>query len=207
MNEPRTITRRRLLAVLGGGAAAAAGARYLSPSPHDRLTTAGLMTPGSVGPAADPNLHRLVVIEMSGGCDGLSLAVPFGDPRYYDLRARTAVTPDEVLKIDDRVGIRRSRVCTGEASRSSKVLARQIPMSRTSPCSIAGGQVTPRAELRWQQDSWVGCATRSATHPRQRPASRSGAARAERWLRIVRPPSRSRTSRPPQYSRQVMTPR
>jgi uncharacterized protein (DUF1501 family) len=105
MNESRTFTRRRLLAVLGGGAAAAAGARYLSPSPHDRLTTAGLMTPGSVGPAADPNLHRLVVIEMSGGCDGLSLAVPFGDPRYYDLRARTAVTPDEVLKIDDRVGL------------------------------------------------------------------------------------------------------
>ncbi|MBI4607035.1 MAG: DUF1501 domain-containing protein [Planctomycetes bacterium] len=47
----------------------------------------------------------LVVLQLSGGNDGLSTLVPYSDPAYG--RARSTIRVDEgaVLKIDDRVGL------------------------------------------------------------------------------------------------------
>lgn len=47
----------------------------------------------------------LVVLEMPGGNDGLSLAVPYGRGGYYDRRDQTAIAQDDVLRIDDEVGL------------------------------------------------------------------------------------------------------
>lgn len=48
--------------------------------------------------------RRLLVIEMAGGSDGLSMVVPYADPRYQSLRPRTAVDPAQVHRIDDALG-------------------------------------------------------------------------------------------------------
>jgi uncharacterized protein (DUF1501 family) len=48
--------------------------------------------------------NKLVVIQLSGGNDGLNTVVPFGDPTYYTRRPTLAVRPENVLKINDRVG-------------------------------------------------------------------------------------------------------
>ncbi|APA97495.1 hypothetical protein [Nocardia seriolae] len=55
--------------------------------------------------AAAPDKRKLLVIEMAGGSDGLSMAVPYADSRYRDLRRRTAIAADLVHAIDDRLGL------------------------------------------------------------------------------------------------------
>ncbi|MGH1490546.1 MAG: DUF1501 domain-containing protein [Acidimicrobiales bacterium] len=47
----------------------------------------------------------LVVVDLQGGNDGLSTLIPAGDPRYYDYRPSLAVADDEVLALDDEVGL------------------------------------------------------------------------------------------------------
>jgi len=47
----------------------------------------------------------LVVLQLSGGNDPLNTLVPYGDPLYYDNRPSVHVPEDQVLKIDDYVGL------------------------------------------------------------------------------------------------------
>jgi uncharacterized protein (DUF1501 family) len=54
--------------------------------------------------AADPGQRLLVVVEMGGGNDGMSMLVPYGMGRYYDLRPSTAVAESDVLGLDDEFG-------------------------------------------------------------------------------------------------------
>lgn len=46
----------------------------------------------------------LVVIELSGGNDGLNTIVPYGDDAYYRARPRIGIKPARVRKIDDHFG-------------------------------------------------------------------------------------------------------
>jgi len=47
----------------------------------------------------------LVLVEMSGGNDGLSTVVPYATGAYYDRRPNLAIPGDQVLAIDDQVGL------------------------------------------------------------------------------------------------------
>ena len=54
---------------------------------------------------SDHNDNRiLVVLELSGGNDGLNTLVPYGDDAYYRQRPTIGIKPDKVLKIDDHFG-------------------------------------------------------------------------------------------------------
>jgi len=73
------------------------------------LLGAGLALPfGAVRaalPAADSKRERiLVVLEMSGGNDGLNTVVPHADDLYYRLRPKLGIRPERVRRIDDRHG-------------------------------------------------------------------------------------------------------
>lgn len=121
-------TRRQMLAglALGGGAGAASWAIGRGGAPTDTpvpaAPAAGPATGASSPAAADPSLTAvdalpglltpapveqriLVVIELEGGNDGLSTVVPAGAGRYYDLRPQNSVASDEVLPLDDEVGL------------------------------------------------------------------------------------------------------
>ena len=86
------------------------------PQPPDRvirlrraLLGAGLglpfMPPAAAGTAAaGANERILVVLEMSGGNDGLNTVVPHADDIYYRLRPHIAIRPDRVRRIDERFG-------------------------------------------------------------------------------------------------------
>ena len=72
------------------------GVRSEVAAPSDPV---GRLVPGAV------DGRVLVIVDLQGGNDGLSTVVPAGDPRYYDLRPNLAVPEDEVLALDDEVGL------------------------------------------------------------------------------------------------------
>ncbi|MFQ5844096.1 MAG: DUF1501 domain-containing protein [Planctomycetota bacterium] len=47
----------------------------------------------------------LVVLQLSGGNDGLSTVVPFADPAYHRARRTIAIAEKDVLQLDDHVGL------------------------------------------------------------------------------------------------------
>lgn len=56
--------------------------------------------------AASPQGRRLLVlVELRGGNDGLNTAIPFADPAYARLRPRLAVAREQVVQLDERVGL------------------------------------------------------------------------------------------------------
>ncbi len=56
--------------------------------------------------AGDPNDERiLVVLQLSGGNDGLSMCVPFEDDAYYGARRQTAIAKKDALKLTDNLGL------------------------------------------------------------------------------------------------------
>jgi uncharacterized protein (DUF1501 family) len=52
-----------------------------------------------------PGQRTLVVVQLSGGNDGLNMVVPYGEGLYYDLRPELAIPADQVLPLDDRLGL------------------------------------------------------------------------------------------------------
>jgi uncharacterized protein (DUF1501 family) len=47
----------------------------------------------------------LVVINFAGGNDGLNTIVPFGMPEYYRYRPSLGIAPNDVLRIDNTIGL------------------------------------------------------------------------------------------------------
>jgi uncharacterized protein (DUF1501 family) len=47
----------------------------------------------------------LILIELKGGNDGLNTVVPFADNAYYQLRNSIGIKQDELIKLDDKVGL------------------------------------------------------------------------------------------------------
>jgi uncharacterized protein (DUF1501 family) len=66
--------------------------------------------PPAASPAT-PNSARadgppvLVVLQLSGGNDFLNTVIPYTDPLYFDFRKTVGVKPDQVLPLDNRLGL------------------------------------------------------------------------------------------------------
>jgi len=106
------IDRRRFLQlglVAGAGAVAASVSR---PGGAAAAGVAGAEARGDgVGQSAAPVATRqLVVIDMAGGNDGLSMVPPIGNGTYHDLRPRTALQDAAILPLSGSVGLHPSLV-------------------------------------------------------------------------------------------------
>jgi uncharacterized protein (DUF1501 family) len=64
--------------------------------------TAEAAAPGAVRRDQD---HILVVVEMTGGNDGLNTVIPYADDLYHKARPTLRFTKDQVVKLDDHVGL------------------------------------------------------------------------------------------------------
>ncbi|PTT02390.1 twin-arginine translocation pathway signal [Pedobacter sp. HMWF019] len=79
---------------------------------NSMLTAAGtLVVPAFIKPfealALDElTLYKnLVVVQLSGGNDGLNTVIPFGNDIYYQKRKNIAIKPQELIKLDDMQGL------------------------------------------------------------------------------------------------------
>src|SRR5258708_30364197 len=73
------------------------------------LVALGPTVPGflaSSARAAEPGKdHVLVVVEMTGGNDGLNTVVPYADDLYHAARPTIGLTREQVVRVDDHVGL------------------------------------------------------------------------------------------------------
>jgi uncharacterized protein (DUF1501 family) len=74
-------------------------------------TSAALTAQALQGTSMEKHPERiLVVLELSGGNDGLNTVVPHSDPAYYRARPRIGIPARDVLKISDDFGLHPSMV-------------------------------------------------------------------------------------------------
>ncbi len=57
------------------------------------------------GPSAEPGQRTLVVLELSGGHDAISELVPYGHEEYGKARKATRIKDDEVIKLNNELGL------------------------------------------------------------------------------------------------------
>ena len=65
----------------------------------------GFVARTAIGSEPDKEEPILVVVEMNGGNDGLNTVVPFRQSKYQHFRRRVRVEKQQVLKLDDEVGL------------------------------------------------------------------------------------------------------
>src|SRR5437762_3111355 len=76
-----------------------------------RRTTAALTAQALQGTSVEKHPERiLVVLELSGGNDGLNTVVPHADAAYYRARPRIGIPAKDVLKVSDAFGFHPSMV-------------------------------------------------------------------------------------------------
>jgi uncharacterized protein (DUF1501 family) len=92
-----TLTRRRFLVASGaaGAAALAVGAT---------VTVRDLLDAGEKDPLPTGS-GILVLVTLYGGNDALNTLVPYADPAYHDARPELAYAEQDVLHLDDQVGL------------------------------------------------------------------------------------------------------
>jgi len=74
-------------------------------------TSAALAAQELEGTSIEKHPERiLVVVELSGGNDGLNTVVPYGDPAYYKARPKLGIKEREVIKAADGFGFHPSMV-------------------------------------------------------------------------------------------------
>jgi uncharacterized protein (DUF1501 family) len=91
----------------------------MSPTRRDFLKTSGLVAWGltvptflgrtarAAGRAGTPGAKDtiLVVVQLTGGNDGLNTVIPYADPEYPKLRPTLKIAKDQVKKVNDALGL------------------------------------------------------------------------------------------------------
>jgi uncharacterized protein (DUF1501 family) len=102
------LTRRRFLLASGvvGAGALATGAAAIGIT--QLLQTAG-KDPGDgthrwMG-ASNRKINKVVLVTLYGGNDGLNTVIPYADPMYHAARPDLAYPPEQVLHLDDSLGL------------------------------------------------------------------------------------------------------
>src|SRR5215212_4359149 len=68
------------------------------------LAKTGLATPLPAAASTRASRGILVVVQLSGGNDGLNTVVPYADPLYRQLRPQLGVPDGEILPLNGEIG-------------------------------------------------------------------------------------------------------
>ncbi|MCG3124041.1 MAG: hypothetical protein GIKADHBN_02482 [Phycisphaerales bacterium] len=69
------------------------------------FTLPGFLARTARAAVAAPDDRILVIVQLTGGNDGLNTVVPFGDDRYHKARPTLRIAPDAALKLDGKGGV------------------------------------------------------------------------------------------------------
>ena len=72
------------------------------------LATTAMMIPGFLrasGSLVSTNGKKLVIVQLSGGNDGLNTIIPYRNDIYYKSRPSLAIKEDKVIKLNDELGM------------------------------------------------------------------------------------------------------
>ena len=94
-----TTSRRKFLASISAASAASMGLVSLSP------TAPGFLFESAAWGAERRGENVLVVVQLSGGNDGLNTVIPYADPAYQKARPSLGIGDGAVLKIDKELGL------------------------------------------------------------------------------------------------------
>ncbi len=76
---------------------------------YSALASASLMMPNFLKGLGQQNLHhqgkKLIIIQLSGGNDGLNSCVPYRNDIYYRSRMQLGIPQNKVLKLSDEMGL------------------------------------------------------------------------------------------------------
>jgi uncharacterized protein (DUF1501 family) len=109
-SQPRGVSRRGFLQGVGAASTVALAGGYLlkvaAPERVDALAGGAgypVLPPGSLGPFASN--RTLVVLELSGGNDSLSMVVPYASNAYRTARVDVAIKPSPATTLDSTIGL------------------------------------------------------------------------------------------------------
>jgi uncharacterized protein (DUF1501 family) len=107
--------------------------------------------------SADPD-NVLVVIQMSGGNDGLNTVVPYTDDAYQRARPTIAIDPKSVLPINDRIGWNPALAGLNELYKNGRVaLLQGVGYPDPNLSHFEATQIWETASpVRPQQYGWLG---------------------------------------------------
>ncbi len=133
------------IAVLGGS------------MPLALMRAAGAQPLPALGASIDPR-NVLVVIQMSGGNDGLNTVVPYSDDAYHRVRPVIGVAPNTVLKLDDRIGLNPALAALMELYKEGRVaLVQGVGYPNPNRSHFEATQIWETASPeRPQQVGWLG---------------------------------------------------
>src|SRR2546429_366358 len=104
---------RRAFLKVSMAAGAPAGLAAACPASAPLATTAAaepqaapvsaVQAPPPVSTPVPTDKRTLVVVQLSGGNDGLNAVVPYGNGLYYQLRPQIGIAADQVLHLNDQV--------------------------------------------------------------------------------------------------------
>jgi uncharacterized protein (DUF1501 family) len=69
------------------------------------VSVPGLWRRAAAAAGPGPDAPVLVVVELSGGNDGLNTVIPYREDAYHRARPTLRIAPDKVLKLDDALGL------------------------------------------------------------------------------------------------------
>jgi len=112
-HDPKAFTRRQFLA----RGVTLASASMTVPA-FIQSSAMGLPVPGELMSSMPgvPEDHVLVVVQLSGGNDGLNTVVPLGDPNYYNARPGIAIPESQALGLSRDAGLGLHPALTGMKS-------------------------------------------------------------------------------------------
>ena len=134
--------------------------------------------------AAPGKDNILVVLEMTGGNDGLNTVIPYADDLYHKARPTLRQTKDEVIRLDDHVGLHSGmqgfRPMWEQGSwRSCRASATRIRSARTSRRWTSGSRPIPTGTI---TTGWLGRAAAETDRPARAACRSCTSARAAcRW--------------------------
>jgi len=100
----------------------------------------------------------LVVVQLTGGNDGLNTVVPYNDGSYYQVRPSLAIKPNEVIAITDQLGLHPNMKALADLYKDNKIaIVQGVGYPNSSRSHFRSMEIWQTAEpTKLAENGWLG---------------------------------------------------